>query len=78
MSIKNFDRLANPIFLLKKLTEIKISQLFPHHYCSHYRAVFYSEHSYEEAKLISEKNEKILDELTKNLKSPEDLDIPLA
>jgi len=60
LSIKNFDKLANPKHILHKQIEVKISQLFPNHFCSRYRAIFYGDYSYAEAKRISEKNEQIL------------------
>lgn len=63
LSIKNFDKLANPARILQKLIEIKVSRLFPNHYCSLYRAVFYGDYSYYEAQQVAVKNEKILTQL---------------
>ena len=57
MSIDNFVRLADPKMILSKQIEIKVSNLFPPAYCSRYRAVFYGDYTYKEAKDISDKNE---------------------
>lgn len=43
--------------ILSKQIEIKVSNLFPQAYCSRYRAVFYGDYTYKEAKDISDKNE---------------------
>lgn len=52
--------------------------MFPHHYCSRYRAVFYSDYTYSEAKEISQKNDEILTELCKGIKNEKEVDLKLA
>jgi kynurenine 3-monooxygenase len=82
MAVENFvemrDRIGDARFLLRKAVEHRLEVEFPLEYRSRYSMVMYSHIPYRTAQEAGEVEQSILDELCRDLRSADELDIDRA
>ena len=82
MALENFhemkEKVGDPNFLLKKQIENKLEQVFPGRYRSRYAMVTYSLIGYADAYELGRIQKKLIEELSLNLSSKEQLDLVKA
>ena len=82
LAVENFfemrDKVGNPRFLLEKAVEKRLQNEFPGEYISRYGLVTFTNVPYSFAVKAGQITDTILQELCKDLKSAEDLDLKLA
>lgn len=78
MALENFvemrDKVGDPNFLLKKKVGLMLEEKFPEEFVPRYSLIMFHRVPYSEAKAVGDGQERILDELCRDLRDPSALD----
>ena len=72
------QRILDPKFMLIKETEIMLMKKFPKKFRSREKIILFGKEKYHEAFMMGEKNHQILQELTREIESVDEVDLKLA
>jgi len=82
LAVENFvemrDKVANPQFMLEKAVERRLQNEFPQDFMSRYRLVTFTNVPYSFARTAGEVTDSIVQELSKSIKSADEVDLKLA